>query len=322
MGSKWTKIYGACRSWLIVITIAMALALGVWFDARSGEVPESTPVHHLSSQQRRMRERYNAALLGAEQGVPPLARTRALAQAKTMPLLSSSAGTWTFIGPAGLNGAQGDSSTNGACSTTRIGASGRVLSLGFGNEGIYVGSAGGGVWKSSDGGMHWLPLTDHEPSIAAGALVVLPSTTAGGHDTIYVGTGNGDFSTQNLYGQGILKSIDGGRTWKQLAAATFDRLSFTSLRVDDANPNVLYAGTTFGFSGGSSEEYIVETTGAAGLYKSTDGGVTWKDRSGQGGLPPGVIGSPRDGDGTPFDIFIEQSLLRSLHGYNLRQRGR
>ena len=224
---------------------------------------------------------------------------------KAMPLLSAAAGTWTFIGPAGLIGTQGDAA-GGACTVTRIGASGRVLSLGFGNEGIYAGSAGGGVWKSSDGGASWVPLTDHEVSIAAGGLAVV--ATAGQPDTIYVGTGSSDFSTQNLYGQGILKSSDGGKTWEQLAAATFNRLSFASLKVDDANPNVLYAGTTFGFSGGSSDEFIVETTGAAGLYKSTDGGVTWRDRSGQGGLPPAVIGPAPDGDGTPFDIYVEQAF--------------
>ena len=260
-----------------------------------------------------MLERNQSGLLGTANGVPFMARTRALKLAQSMPSLSVSAGKWTFIGPAGLTGAQGDDAS-GACTIARIGASGRILSLGFGNEGIYVGAAGGGIWKSSDGGTTWKPMTDHEASIAAGALAVV--AIKGGRDIVYVGTGNGDFSTQNLYGQGLLKSVDGGDHWTQLAADIFDRLSFVSLRVDDANPNVLYGGVTFGFSGGSSEEFHVETTGANGLYKSTDGGVSWNMLSGSGsnGLPPATIGPFPDGDGSPYDILIEQSFAGPFRG--------
>jgi hypothetical protein len=96
--------------------------------------------------------------------------------------------------------------------------------------------------------------------------------------------------------------------WTQLAAATFDRLTFTKIAVEKDNPDVLYAGTSFGFTGGAAAECFTATTGTSGLYQSSDGGNSWKLRSGSGGLPAGTVGITGDGSGSAYDVVREVPL--------------
>jgi len=77
---------------------------------------------------------------------------------------------------------------------------------------VYAGAADGGVWKTTDGGVHWTPLTDMQASLAVGSITIDPSN----HSTIYVGTGEENFSIDSYYGAGILKSINGGSSWTQI----------------------------------------------------------------------------------------------------------
>src|SRR5262249_9603642 len=80
---------------------------------------------------------------------------------------------------------------------------------------ILVGFADGGLWKTTDGGMNWKPLTDFQPSMAIGSVDVLPGSDLVNYSdaTIYVGTGEGNFSGPDKDGIGVLKSTDGGKTW-------------------------------------------------------------------------------------------------------------
>ena len=80
---------------------------------------------------------------------------------------------------------------------------------------LFVGFADGGLWKSADGGQTWKSLTDLQPSLAVGALDVLPGSDLVNYSdaTIYLGTGEGNFSGPDKDGVGVLKSTDGGRTW-------------------------------------------------------------------------------------------------------------
>ncbi len=181
------------------------------------------------------------------------------------------------------------------------GYSGRVTALAFGKDPstIYLGTALGGLWRSTDGANTWKPLLDQQASMAVGGLAVVPGTP----DTIYVGTGEGNSSCDSEFGQGLLKSIDGGDNWEQKAAATFDRLTFTRLSVDPVDPKVLYAATNNGVTDSQSSTCfsIGVTTGTSGVYKSTDAGETWDLRSGFGGLAPG--GTPANGfQGSAFDV--------------------
>src|SRR5713226_454418 len=160
---------------------------------------------------------------------------------------------------------------------------------------VYLGAAAGGVWKSTDGGAHWLPKTDTEKSLSTGSIAIDPSScTATDCLTIYVGTGEQNFSGDSYYGEGILKSTDFGSTWTQQGAGVFVG-PFSTSRVDgaahigalavDPNPpagqNVVLAGAFFFGAGAKS-----------GLYRTNDGGMTWAQTSVAtitGGLPATAI---------------------------------
>jgi hypothetical protein len=76
---------------------------------------------------------------------------------------------------------------------------------------VYVAGAQGGVWQTTNGGTTWTAMTDTQPSLAVGSLILDPTNSS----TIYVGTGEENFSGDSYYGEGILKSTDGGATWTQ-----------------------------------------------------------------------------------------------------------
>src|SRR5437879_10868827 len=76
----------------------------------------------------------------------------------------------------------------------------------------YFGAVAGGVWKPTDGGATWTPLFDKQPISSIGAIAVAPSD----HNVIYAGTGEAAIRGNTTYGTGIFKSIDGGKTWKNV----------------------------------------------------------------------------------------------------------
>lgn len=123
---------------------------------------------------------------------------------------------------------------------------------------IYIAAAGGGVWKTTDGGSSWIPLTDSQPTLAMGAIALAPSNPS----VIYAGTGEANNSGDSHFGGGILVSKDGGVSWT-LATGLPDRTS--AIAVDPTNDKIAYAAM------GSSN--FLNT----GLYKTTDGGLTWKN---------------------------------------------
>ena len=82
---------------------------------------------------------------------------------------------------------------------------------------IYLGTAQGGVWKTKDGGRNWIAKSDYEISLSIGALAIDPKNPL----VLYAGTGEGNFSQDSYYGNGILKTTDGGETWKNYARDIF-----------------------------------------------------------------------------------------------------
>src|SRR5947207_3947727 len=112
--------------------------------------------------------------------------------------------------------------------------------------------------------------------MAIGALAFDPNLP----QIVYVGTGEGNFSGDSYYGLGILKSTDSGTTWVNLAQNTFLRQRFCRLAIVPGSgvgvaASVLFAATTGG------------PTSLAGLYRSTDAGVTWTRLT--SGLPPNAM---------------------------------
>ncbi|PJA98183.1 MAG: glycoside hydrolase [Ignavibacteriales bacterium CG_4_9_14_3_um_filter_30_11] len=125
----------------------------------------------------------------------------------------------------------------------------------------YFGGAGGGVWKTIDAGRTWQPLMQQENSAAIGALAIAPSN----QKVIYVGTGQVTYRYDNLGGDGVYKTIDGGITWKNIGLNDSRHIGAIIVNQKDEN-NVLVA--ALGHVFGPNKE--------RGLFLTKDGGKNWK----------------------------------------------
>jgi uncharacterized protein (TIGR03437 family) len=197
---------------------------------------------------------------------------------------------WAPIGPQPIAGGF----TFGA---PRSNVSGRVSAValdprydGVNNQTIYIGGAQGGVWKSTDNGANWTPLTDTQPSLAMGAIAVDPKNP----NVIYAGTGESSSCGLCYYGAGLLKSTDGGATWTQITGPistvdpkvpAFLNAGFTNITIDPVNTSIVFAATGVAASSNPNGEPSLAAVGQVGLWKSTDGGMTWRnvDPSGTNG---------------------------------------
>src|SRR5579872_6390629 len=94
----------------------------------------------------------------------------------------------------------------------------------------YFGAASGGVWKSLDAGAHWSPLFDRESTASIGSIAVAPSDP----NVLYVGSGEGCLRGNISYGDGVYRSNDGGKTWKNLGLR--DTQHIPKVLVDPRNP--------------------------------------------------------------------------------------
>ena len=130
----------------------------------------------------------------------------------------------------------------------------------------YMGTPGGGLWKTTDAGEVWFPIFDQEHVASIGAVAVAPSN----YNIIYVATGE-----QNA-GNGVYRSIDAGATWTNVGLREVPYV--TSIVVDPRDPNVVVVGAI--------GRPVTAFSPNGGVYKTTDGGKTWKktlykdDRSG------------------------------------------
>ena len=128
------------------------------------------------------------------------------------------------------------------------------------NEYLF-GAVGGGVWKTENAGRTWHPIFDAEPIASIGAIAIAPSDP----QTIYVGTGEADMRSDISFGDGVYKSTDGGATWRNIGLR--DSRHIGSILVDPRDPNIVLV-AALGHAFGPNPE--------RGVYRSTDGGATWK----------------------------------------------
>jgi hypothetical protein len=126
----------------------------------------------------------------------------------------------------------------------------------------YLGAASGGVWKSIDSGATFRPVSDSMPVQAIGALAVAPSKPS----IVWAGTGEAwAIRDADLMGDGVYKSSDSGATWQHMGLDETGRIA--RIIVHPTNPNVVYV-CALGRATGEQSEH--------GVYKTTDGGKTWK----------------------------------------------
>ena len=126
---------------------------------------------------------------------------------------------------------------------------------------FYFGAVDGGVWRTRNAGVTWEPLFDDQPIASVGALAVAPSDLS----IIYVGTGEASLRSDITYGAGVYKSTDGGAHWQSLGLA--DTRHIGKILVDPRNPDVVLV-AALGHAYGPNAE--------RGVFRSTDGGRTWK----------------------------------------------
>src|SRR5215510_4086084 len=126
---------------------------------------------------------------------------------------------------------------------------------------FYVGSRNGGVWKTTNNGTTFTPVFENKDVASIGALAIAPSNS----DIIWVGTGDASCTRSAYPGNGIYKSIDGGTNWQYMGLR--DSQHIARIVVHPTNPNIVYV---------ASMGHLFSTNEERGVFKTTDGGATWK----------------------------------------------
>ncbi|MFL6515232.1 MAG: WD40/YVTN/BNR-like repeat-containing protein [Chthoniobacterales bacterium] len=126
---------------------------------------------------------------------------------------------------------------------------------------FYMAQVNGGVFKSTDFGRTWEPIFDDQPTASVGAIAIPVSNP----EVIYVGSGEGLHRPDLSVGDGIYKSIDGGKTWNHLGLR--DAQQIAQIAVDPLNPDRLFVAAA-GHPYGPNEE--------RGVFRSLDGGATFE----------------------------------------------
>jgi photosystem II stability/assembly factor-like uncharacterized protein len=142
--------------------------------------------------------------------------------------------------------------------------SGRVVSIAVDPNNpsrYFVAAASGGVWKTVNAGTTWTPVFDREGSYSVGCVVLDPKNPL----TVWVGTGENNSQRSVSYGNGVYRSDDGGKTWKNVGLKTSEHIG--RIAIDPKDSNTVYV---------AAQGPLWGPGGDRGLYKTTDGGKTWK----------------------------------------------
>ncbi|MBE9510280.1 MAG: hypothetical protein IMY71_05330, partial [Bacteroidetes bacterium] len=153
---------------------------------------------------------------------------------------------WQFVGPLNVSG---------RCTDVEV-----VAPKGE-NYTFYVASASGGVWKTENEGTSWEPVFDREASASIGDIALDPSNS----DVLWVGTGEANIFRSSQSGSGIYKTTDKGKTWSHMGLE--NSLTISRIIVHPENSKVVWVAA-------SGNEWTPNKE--RGVYKTTDGGKTWK----------------------------------------------
>jgi photosystem II stability/assembly factor-like uncharacterized protein len=125
----------------------------------------------------------------------------------------------------------------------------------------YVASSAGGVWKTINSGIEYTPVFDGEGSFSIGCVTIDPNNT----NVVWVGSGENNNQRSVNYGDGVYKSTDGGASWTNMGLKTSEHIGRIVVHPD--NSDVVYV---------AAIGPLWSKGGERGLYKTTDGGKTWK----------------------------------------------
>ncbi len=126
---------------------------------------------------------------------------------------------------------------------------------------LYAAAASGGVWKSINAGTTWEPVFDKQSTASIGDIALAPSNP----EIVWVGTGESNNQRSSSWGDGVYKSENGGKTWANMGLRTSQHIG--RIVINPTNPNIVYV---------AAVGPLWTDGGERGLYKTVDGGKTWK----------------------------------------------
>ncbi|MBL7960520.1 glycosyl hydrolase [bacterium] len=141
--------------------------------------------------------------------------------------------------------------------------SGRIIDLAVNpndHSNFFVGVASGGVWKTMNGGITFSPVFDSQNSYSIGCVTLDPNNA----NVVWVGSGENNSQRSVSYGDGVYKSLDGGKNWKNMGLKKSEHIG--KIVIDPRNSNVVYV---------AAQGPLWGPGGDRGFYKSTNGGETW-----------------------------------------------
>jgi photosystem II stability/assembly factor-like uncharacterized protein len=150
---------------------------------------------------------------------------------------------WRNIGPANMGGRISD-----------------IQALDDDYRYVVVASASGGVWKSMNAGTSWQPIFDDYASASIGAVALFQKDP----DIIWVGTGEANVRNSVAWGDGVYKSLDGGKTFENMGLEETHHIAKVVTHPTD--PDIVYV---------AAQGHLWAHTGERGLFKTSDGGKTW-----------------------------------------------
>ena len=151
---------------------------------------------------------------------------------------------WSFVGP-----------TRGGRSTAISGVNSKPYTF-------FMGTTGGGVWKTTDAGIKWKNISDGQITVGSiGAIAVAEAD----ENIVYVGTGSADPRGNVSIGNGMYKSVDSGENWTFIGLPKAGLIG--KIEIHPKNPDIVYVAVVGNIFGNNEER---------GLYKTTDGGTSWK----------------------------------------------
>lgn len=125
----------------------------------------------------------------------------------------------------------------------------------------YVGVASGNVWKTTDKGQTYTPIFDDQGSYSIGCITIDP----GNHNVVWVGTGENNAQRSVSWGDGVYRSDDGGRTWRNMGLEESGHIGMIAVHPDDSD--VVYV---------AAQGPLWSAGGDRGLYRTTNGGLDWE----------------------------------------------
>ncbi|MFI5078125.1 MAG: glycosyl hydrolase, partial [Vicinamibacteria bacterium] len=167
----------------------------------------------------------------------------------------------------------------------------------------FVAVASGGVWRTENAGTTWTPVFESEASYSIGTVAIDPRNPS----VVWVGTGENNSQRSVGYGDGVYKSEDGGKSWKNVGLKSSEHIGKILIHPKDSNTVYVAAQGPLWSAGGDR-----------GLYKTTDGGKTWTavlTVSENTGVTD-VVMDPRDPD-----VLLAAAWQRRRHVFTLINGG-